>query len=81
MNIDKLLNKQRFFRRLVLVWSIVITSYTVWFVLDKPFLQSVGTPGASIVLGIIGIFATVISFYQWHRQSDDKLSDNHADKS
>ena len=81
MNVDKLLNKQRFFRRLVLVWSIVIISYTVWFVLDKPFLQSVGTAGASIVLGIIGIFATVISFYQWHRQLDDKLRDNHADKS
>lgn len=81
MTIDELLNKQRFFRRLVLVWSIVITSYTVWFVLDKPFLQSVGTAGASIVLGIIGIFATVISFYQWHRQSDDKLSDNNANKS
>lgn len=81
MTIDELINKQRFFRRLVLVWSIVITSYTVWFVLDKPFLQSVGTAGASIVLGIIGIFATVISFYQWHRQSDDKLRDNHVDKS
>ena len=81
MTINDLLNKQRFFRRLVLVWSITVVSYTVWFVLDKPFLQSVGTAGASIVLGIIGILATVIGFYQWHRQSDDKLRDNHADKS
>ena len=76
MDIDKLLNKQRFFRRLVLVWSLLIITYTVWFVLDKPFLQSVGTAGASIVLGIIGILATVIGFYQWHRQADEKLKND-----
>jgi hypothetical protein len=53
----------------------VIISYTVWFVLDKPFLIALGAAGASVILGIIGILATVVSFYQWHRSADDKLRD------
>lgn len=73
MNIDKLINEQKFFRRFVLIWAIIIVTYTTWFVLDKPFLIAVGNAGVTIILAIIGILATVIGFYQWHRSSDDKL--------
>lgn len=76
---DKFFNKQRFFRRLVLVWSLSILSFWVWFIADHQFLISVGAAGATIVTGVIGILATVIGFYQWHRTADDGLRNEKSD--
>lgn len=70
--IDKLANKGRLFRRLILIWSICLVTYFVHGIMDHDFLIAVGTAGASVVIAVIGILATVISFYQWHRNQDDK---------
>jgi hypothetical protein len=50
-----------------------IITFTVWWVLDKSFLVAVSAAGATIITAIIGILATVIGFYQWHRKADDNL--------
>lgn len=71
-SLKKLANGRKLFRRTILIWSICLITYFVNGVLDHDFLIAVGTPGASIVIAVIGILATVISFYQWHRNQDDK---------
>lgn len=39
--------------------------------MDVELLTNIGAAGATVVTGVFGILATVISFYQWHRSKDD----------
>lgn len=69
--VDNLVNKQRFFRRLVLVWAMVLITHFVIFLMDHKFLIEIGAAGATVVTSVIGILTTVIGFYQWHRSKED----------
>lgn len=66
-----LMNRQRLFRRIVLFWAMGVISYVVYVVIEPGLLIAIGAAGATIVSAVIGILATVISFYQWHRQQED----------
>lgn len=70
--LDRLANRQKLFRRLVLIWACALITVVVLRVTAVEALPHVSTPVASIVVGVIGILATVIAFYQWHRQADEK---------
>lgn len=67
----KLFTEQKFFRRLILVWAIFILTMWSIFLMDVELLTNIGAAGATVVTGVFGILATVISFYQWHRSKDD----------
>lgn len=68
--LDKLANEQKLFRRLVLLWACVLITVVVLRVTSLEALPLVSGAVASVVAAVIGILATVIAFYQWHRQQD-----------
>ena len=52
----------------MLAWACWLISYTVVKFFEQ--IDQVGTAGASIIIAVIGILATVIGFYQYHRGTD-----------
>ncbi len=70
--LDELVNRQRFFRRLVLVWSMALVSFVVIRTMQPEVLTKLPAPAATAIVAFVGILATVITFYQWHRSQDDK---------
>lgn len=72
---SKLATEQQFFRRLILLWAMAILTMWTCFLMDVTLLTSIGAAGATVVTGIFGILATVISFYQWHRNKEDERKD------
>jgi len=61
----------KFFRRMILIWAMVlITTVVVWTWRSTPEISA----GTAAALGsVVGILATVIGFYQWSRKRDDEL--------
>lgn len=68
---NKLFNEQKFFRRMVLLWSLVMLTMWCVFLMDITLLTTIGAAGATVVGTIFGILATVVGFYMKHRQADD----------
>lgn len=68
--LDALANRHKAFRRGVLIWALCLITWTVREVfLRSPDIQS----GTATALGlVIGILATVIGFYQWSRDREDR---------
>lgn len=58
----------KFARRFALFWAIWLITYSVLRFFERT--QVIDTPHATVIVAIIGILATVIGFYQWHRQGD-----------
>lgn len=69
--LDRLANRQRLFRRLVLIWACVLVTIVSLRATEPEALQGMTGPAASVVVAVIGILATVIAFYQWHRKADE----------
>lgn len=72
--LSKLANERKFFRRVILFWSIFMNTAFVIFLMDHEFLINIGGAGATVVTGVLAILTTVITFYQWHAKSDDDIS-------
>lgn len=71
-NIDAFFNKHKGVRRLALAWAIWLITVVVLRVTEPEMFAQISGAGATVVTGVIGILATVIAFYQWHRSQDDK---------
>lgn len=57
--------RHKFFQRLVLIWACVLISIVVLRVTDPEVMAAIGgTAVATIVTAVIGILATVITFYR-----------------
>jgi len=69
--IDRLFNKYLLVRRLTLAWAVWLITVVVLRVTEPAVLEKVSAPVASVVAGVIGILATVIAFYQYHRGKED----------
>lgn len=69
---DSLVNRQRLFRRLVLIWACWLVTEVALRATSPEALAGMSGPAASVVVAVIGILATVIAFYQWHRQADER---------
>jgi hypothetical protein len=67
-----LIASPKFFRRCLLVAAVVYIGLVLWRVMVPEILLHIQTPGASIVLGVIGILATICGLYQYLRDKDEK---------
>lgn len=65
---DRLFNQYKFVRRLLMLWAVALITYVVVRVFDDIILISAATASA---LGIVvGLLASVISFYMWSRNEE-----------
>jgi hypothetical protein len=72
MNIIKLFFEEyKGARRFSLFWAITLITYVVVNVIQPENLSNINAASATVVTSILGILATVIGFYQWHRSQDD----------
>ena len=62
--------KYKVFRRLALVWACVVITIVVLRVTEPKVITEIGTAGASIATGVIGILSSVIAFYDRKKRSD-----------
>jgi hypothetical protein len=76
--LDRQINGNRLFRRGVLLWACWLVTVVSLRATDAEVLKTATGAAGVMVTAIIGILATVIGFYQWHRQQDDKR-DSSAD--
>ena len=76
--LDRQINGNRLFRRGVLLWACWLVTVVSLRATDAEVLKTATGAAGVMVSAIIGILATVIGFYQWHRQQDDKR-DSSAD--
>ena len=58
----------KFARRFALFWAIGVITYAV---LKFFGMGAVSEHQATVIVAIIGILATVVAFYQWHRSNDE----------
>lgn len=58
-------------RRISLFWAIWLISVVVLRVTEPTVIVGITAAGATVVGSVVGILATVIAFYQWHRNKDD----------
>ena len=63
-----LFEEYKFSRRFALFWAMGLITYSVLRFFE--LTDKVDTPHATVIVAIIGVLATVIAFYQWHRQGD-----------
>lgn len=67
--IGKAFEEHKLARRGSLIWAIVMITITI----NVFFGMAEGMQNADkVFIAIIGILATVIGFYQWHRQQDGR---------
>lgn len=64
----------KFFRRLALMWTIALITFAVVVTFTDPPSITGGT--ATALATVVGILATVIGFYQWSRDKEDKAKRN-----
>lgn len=67
---DALANRHKAFRRLVLVWALALITWTVHEAFTRA--PAIGGGTATALGAVIGVLATVIGFYQWSRDRDDR---------
>ena len=75
---DRRFPNNKFFRRLVLVWVIVLITAVVALTWIRTPDIPAGT--AAALATVVGILTVVIGFYQWSRQQEDKQEDKKGDK-
>lgn len=73
--LDRLFNRNRFFRRALLAWACWLITVVVLRVTEVEALDKINGAVATVVTAIIGILTTVIAFYQWSRRHEGRDSD------
>lgn len=69
--IEALVAAPKFFRRVVLIWAMTLTTIVVLRVTTPEVLTKATAGGATIAVSAIGILLTVVTLYQWLRQQDE----------
>jgi len=70
--IEALMAAPKFFRRVILIWDMTLTTIVVLRVTEVEGLTKATAGGATIAGAAIGGRLTVVTFYQWLRQQDSK---------
>ena len=58
-------------RRITLFWALWLITVVVLRVTSVEVILGITPAGATVVGSVVGILATVIAFYQWHRSKDN----------
>ena len=66
----QILASRMLFRRLLLIAAVAYMGVIGWRVIAPEILLHIQTPGASVVLGIFGMLATIAGLYQYLRDKD-----------
>lgn len=70
--LDDLFNKHKLVRRATLAWACWLITVVALRVTEPEALQHVSGAVATVVTAVIGILATVISFYVTARNKEDR---------
>ncbi len=73
---SRLFEEHKFARRATLLWACWLITVVVLRVTEREVIMGISTAGSVVVTGVIGILATVIGFYQWHRSKDGAATDD-----
>jgi hypothetical protein len=79
MNIEKLVECHKFFRRAILVWAMTLATYMV--VVTFSSLSSLTAASATVFGSGLTILTGVIGLYQYLRSRDDKIFFGDKDES
>lgn len=74
---DRQANRNRLFRRAMLVWAAALITWVIWVVFTNPPDIPGGTVGA--LTAVIGVLTSVIGFYQWSRAAEDARAKSDKD--
>lgn len=74
--VKSLFEEHKAARRVTLFWAIWLISVVVLRVTDPEVIPTITAAAATVITAIIGILTTVIAFYQWHRNSDNKIKNS-----
>lgn len=69
----RLFEEHKFVRRTILVWACWLITLAVMRATEPEVLPILSGPAATVVVAVIGILATVITFYMWSRNAEDLL--------
>lgn len=73
MNIlERLFEKHKFVRRAIVVWACWLITIVMLRVTEPGSLPYLSASVAAVVATIVGVLATVLGFYQWSRDTEDK---------
>lgn len=70
--LEKLFERHKFVRRATLAWACWLITITVLRVTEPETLPLLTNAVAVAVTAVIGILATVVGFYIWSRDNEDK---------
>jgi hypothetical protein len=71
MDLDKLVNQNKFFRRSVLVWAMTMSTYITLVTFTR--IDTITMAGATVYGSGLTILTAVIGLYQFLRGKDDQL--------
>lgn len=66
--IHRLVEQHKFFRRLVLIWSMTLITWVVFQVFAEP--STITAASATALATIVGLLATAIAFYNYSRHQE-----------
>lgn len=67
---DRQVNRNRLFRRLLLLWACGLITWVVWVSFTKP--PTIPGSTAAAITAVLGLLTVVIGFYQWSRSVEDQ---------
>lgn len=67
--VDRLFNKHRLVRRVIILWALWIITKVIFTALDN-WTTMTSTTNAFVAI-VVGLLATAIAFYRWSRSNED----------
>lgn len=66
--VDRLFNKHKFVRRVMVFWAMSLITWVIWVVFDGP--NEITGHVVTALSIVVGLLATVLGFYKWQRAHD-----------
>lgn len=69
-----LFEKHKLMRRISLIWVLILITFVLERVTRPEIIVLIQTPGASIIIAVIGMLATIVGFYMSGRAKEEGQS-------